>query len=76
MPDPDVLQLQVELEQVTCETACLLLQPGYDEEELWRLDACARELRQRLRGVVSRAAAAPRKRVAVVLGSGRMLSGG
>jgi len=73
----ELAALQGEFEQVTCETARLLLQADFDEEELWDLDARARELRQRIRSAALRAAAMPRrKRVTVARCSGGMVSGG
>jgi hypothetical protein len=45
----DLAHLQGELASVTRETARLLLDPEYEEEELWNLDLRARELHGRIR---------------------------
>jgi len=47
----DLAHLQGELASVTRETARLLLDSEYEEEELWDLDQRARELHARIRSV-------------------------
>ena len=74
--DDEVAKLQAETDAVTRDTARLLLQPEYDETELWELDGRARELRARLREV-ARVQQQPRShRVLAARSSGGMVSGG